>query len=207
MKKLIYFILLSPIWAFAQTPVQDLIFEISTMRATPEHGSQVDNAMGVHNKKYHASGPHGVRVYVVASGTHSGEYKWVMGPAPWSALDTRPDDDAHNNDWENNVARYLEPQGNTEYIRFDPKVSRFPADFNVNKLVVWYVGIARGKTDKVKEILEKVHKVYKEKIPGETYGIYYNELGSSSSGRDLVIVSFFDKYAWMSNDDGFEAKY
>jgi len=206
MKKFLYLLLFIPFMGFSQTP-EYLIFEIATIKASPDNAAQIENAMGAHNKKYHASGPSGVRVYTVASGPNSGDYKWVMGPAPWSALDSRPDDDAHNLDWDANVARNLMPGGNTEYIRFDPNVSRFAKDFNVSKLFVRYVDVVRGKMDKVKELLGKIHKVYADKIPGETYGIYYNELPSTSSGRDLIVVSFFDKYAWMAVDDGFDAKY
>jgi hypothetical protein len=130
-----------------------------------------------------------------------------MGPAPWSALDTRPSDDAHNLDWSTNVTRYQEGSGNAEYIRFDPALSRFQNDFTVNKLYVRYVDVARGKMDKIKELLGKINKVYAEKLPNETYGIYFNEIASTSSGRDLTIVSFFDKYAWMAVDNGFNALY
>jgi hypothetical protein len=130
-----------------------------------------------------------------------------MGPGPWSALDTRPADDAHNADWENNVARYLDEETNTEYISLDTDLSRFPNDFNADKLFVRYVDVARGKMKDAKEIIKKITRVYTEKLPGETYGIYYNEIPSSSSGRDMTIVSFFDKYAWMGEDDGFNAKY
>ena len=160
-----------------------------------------------HNKKYHASGPSGVRVYTVQTGTGLGDYKWVMGPTTWAALDTRPSDDAHNLDWDANVARNLAEGGHGEYIRFDPSLSRFSKDFNVDKLFVRYVDVVRGKMDEVKEILKKIHRVYSEKIPAETYGIYYNEIPSTSSGRDITIVSYFNTYAWMSADDSFNAKY
>jgi len=163
--------------------------------------------MGAHNKKYHASGASGVRVYVVQTGIGTGDYKWVMGPAPWSALDNRPQDDAHNKDWDDNVARNLGENGNNEYIRYDPSLSRFPKDFTVDKLFVRYIDVARGKMDEVKEILKKIHRVYAEKIPTETYGVYYNEIPSTSSGRDLTVTSFFNSYAWMGQDDNFNAKY
>jgi hypothetical protein len=64
-----------------------------------------------------------------------------------------------------------------------------------------------GKMDKAKELIGKIQKVYAEKIPGEIFGIYFNEVPSTSDGRDMMIVSFFDKYAWMGIDDGFDAKY
>jgi hypothetical protein len=206
MKKLLYLLLFSPLLAYTQTP-EYLMFEIATIKVSPDKVPQVESAMAAHNKKYHASGSYGVRVYQVETGANSGDYKWVMGPGTWSGLDARPGDDAHDLDWDANVARNLMPGGMTEYIRFDPKLSRFPADFKVNRLFVRYVDVVRGKMDKVKDMLDKIHKVYMDKIPAETYGIYFNEVPSTSSGRDITIVSFFDKYAWMSQDDGFDAKY
>jgi hypothetical protein len=207
MKNLFFLLLLSPLFAFAQGDTDYLIFEISTIKVNPANIGQVESGMATHNKKYHGSGPNGTRVYQVANGKDGGAYKWVMGPAPWSALDTRPSDEAHDLDWQANVNQYTLADGNTEYIRFDAKLSRFPKDFTVNKLWVQYVDIARGKMDKAKEIIGKIHKVYAEKIQGDTYGIYWNELPSSSSGRDMTIVAFFDKFAWMSADNGFDAKF
>lgn len=206
MKNLLYFLLCAPLWAWAQ-PGTELVFEISTMSVSRDNQAQVEHAMGQHNKKYHASGPNGVRVYTVESGPDAGMYKWVMGPGPWSSLDTRPDDDMHNSDWQNNVARYTDERGTVEYISMDRELSRFPKDFNVSKLYVRYVDVVRGKMTEVKDIIKKITRVYTEKIPDETYGIYYNEMPSTSSGRDLTIVSFFDKYAWLGMDDNFNARY
>ncbi|MEO6133149.1 MAG: hypothetical protein ABIQ02_15010 [Saprospiraceae bacterium] len=206
MKKSLLFLLFFPLFGFAQTP-EYLMFEITSLNVSPANVPMVEAAMGAHNKKYHASGAYGVRVYTVQNGSHTGQYKWVMGPGTWSGLDSRPSDALHDMDWGTNVARNLEPGTMTEYIRFDNKLSRFPSDFNVNRLYVRYVDVARGKMDKAKELLGKVLKVYADKIPGETYGVYYNEVPSSSDGRDITIVSFFDKYSWMSTDDGFDAKF
>lgn len=206
MKKLIYLLLLCPLLVVSQ-PGTELIFEIGTLTVSPANVKQVEAAMGAHNKKYHASGASGVRVYVVQTGSEAGSYKWVMGPAPWSSLDNRPQDEAHNTDWQDNVARHLGESGNTEYIRFDPKLSRFPKDFNADKLFIRYIDVARGKMKEVNEILKQIHRVYAEKIPGETFGIYYNEIPSTSSGRDITVTSFFNSYSWMAQDDNFDAKY
>jgi hypothetical protein len=206
MKNLLFILLCTPLIAFSQAGTE-LVFEISTLSVSRENKAQVEHAMGEHNKKYHASGPAGVRVYTVVTGPNGGDYKWIMGPGPWSSFDTRPADDSHNHDWSGNVDRYLNEGGNTEYISLDRELSRFPNDFNVSKLYVRYIDVARGKMKEAKEIIKKITRVYAEKIPNETYGVYYNELPSTSSGRDITIVSFFDKYAWMGQDDNFNAKY
>ena len=66
MKKLVYLFLLSPIIAFSQAGTE-LIFEIATHSVSRDNVAQVEHAMGAHNKKYHASGANGVRVYIVQS--------------------------------------------------------------------------------------------------------------------------------------------
>ena len=206
MKNLLFILLCAPLIAFSQAGTE-LIFEIGTMSVSREYKSQVEHAMAEHNKKFHASGPAGVRVYTVVTGENSGDYKWVMGPGPWSSFDSRPNDESHTSDWQGNVDRYLDEEGNTEYISMDRELSRFPNDFNVSKLFVRYIDVSRGKMKEAKEIIKKITRVYAEKIPNETYGVYYNEIPSTSSGRDITIVSFFDKYAWMASDDNFNAKY
>ncbi len=199
------FLLCIPFTGFSQTP--DLIFEIETFRADFDDIDQLEAALGSHNKKFHPAGPHGVRVYQVVSGANSGNYKWLMGPTPWSALDSRPDDDVHNNDWKNNVASKMDEGHTTDYIRFDPTRSRFPADFNVNKLYVRTIDVAKGKMDMAKGLLDKCRRVYAEKIPNQAYGVYFNELGSTTAANDILFVYFFDKWSWMGEDDGFDAKY
>jgi hypothetical protein len=98
-------------------------------------------------------------------------------------------------------------EGNTEYSRLDADLSRFPKDFHINNLWVQHVDVSRGKMEKFNELLKKIHTVYSTKLPDETYGIYFNELPSSSSGKDVSIIAFFDKYAWMGEDNGFKEKY
>jgi hypothetical protein len=46
-------------------------------------------------------------------------------------------------DWDENVTKNQLPETNVEYIKLDPKLSRFPKDFNVSKLFVRYVDVAR----------------------------------------------------------------
>jgi hypothetical protein len=44
-------------------------------------------------------------------------------------------------------------------------------------------------------------------MPNENFGVYRNELGSTSEGKDIILGFFFDKYAWMGIDNGFNKKY
>jgi hypothetical protein len=82
------------------------MFEIGTIKVSPDKVALVNSGMAAHNKKYHASGPYGARVYNVVTGTDAGAYKWVMGPGTWSGLDARPSDELHDMDWDSKVEQY-----------------------------------------------------------------------------------------------------
>jgi hypothetical protein len=175
----------------------------------PSQILRFEAAVAAHNKKYHATGPHGVRVYEIISGKNSGRYQWIMGPGHWSDLDTRPaDSDNHSIDWVSNVLPNLTVDQNTIYLSLDTKHSHFGHDFNVSKIFFYYWDLKPdADMDKVNAMLDKVHKVESEKLPDEIMGIYRNELPSSSEGKDIVMGFFFDKYAWMGIDNGFNKKF
>jgi len=208
MKHLLFTLLLSGPWLLS---AQDnpLIFESNTLTPMPSQVMRFEAAVASHNKKYHASGPHGVRVYEVISGKNAGKYQWVMGAGHWSDLDTRPaDGDNHSTDWVSNVLPNLIADQNTIYLSLDTKRSRFGHDFDVNKIYFYYWDIVpNADWDKVNALLDKVHKVYAEKLADDIYGVYKNELPSTSEGKDVIMGFFFDKYAWMGIDNGFDKKY
>ncbi len=208
MKRLFFILLLASPWLVS---AQDnpLIFESTVLTADPGKVLQFETAVAAHDKKYHASGPHGVRVYEVISGKNAGKYEWVMGPGHWGDLDTRPDDaDNHNLDWVSNVLPNLTPETNTLYLSFDARHSHFAHDFDISKIFFYYWDmVPNADWDKVNAMLDKVHKVYTDKLPDDIFGIYRDELPSSSEGKDVVMGFFFDKYAWMGIDNGFDKKF
>ncbi len=206
MRRLIFALLLCPLFLTAQD-AEYLIFESTMLTPASDKVMQFEFAVAAHNKKFHPEGPYGCRVYYVASGVNAGKYMWNMGPTKWSALDARPDDPSHSQDWLGNVQPNLLPEGPNTYWRFDAELSRFPVDFNISKLLVWQVNITRDGGEKMSTLLKQVNDVYKAKFPNDSYGIYYNELASSSQGNDMAIVWFFDKYSWMSKDDHFNERF
>ena len=206
MKHLLYVLLLCPLTIWAQDP-EYLIFENSTLSPKLDKVLQFEALVAAHNKKYHGPGAYGVRMYEITSGPNVGKYIWAMGPTQWSTLDARPNDPAHTQDWVGNVLPNLSDNGTTNYWRFHPDKSRFPKDFNVNKILIWQVNVTSTGYDKIMAIMDMVHKVQEQKLPDETYGVYTNELSSTSQGNDLAIVWFFDKWSWMSDDTGFDKKF
>jgi hypothetical protein len=206
MKHLLALFMLLPVLTWGQES-EYLVFETIQVTPAPDKVLQFETLVKAHNNEFHPEGTYGVRVYEIASGPNSGKYNWVMGPATWSALDSRPSGAAHTQDWVGNVVPNLLAKTNVVYWRFRNDKSRFPVDLNISKLYVWQVDVHRDGWEKAMDIMDKVHKVYAEKLPGATYGVYTNELASTSQGNDLAIIWFFDKWAWMAEDNQFAMKY
>lgn len=196
-------------YAQKQNGTEYLVFENALLEPNPSQIEQFEKGVAAHNKKYHGEGPYGVRVYWVNNGPDTGSYVWTMGPFPWSSVDNRPTQkDGHDTDWNANIAPYLASgSGDQSYWKFNPEVSRFPKDINLKNLLVDYYDVKRGKMADAMKLIEKVNKVYADKLPNETFGIYTNEFPSTKEGRDLVVISFFDKSAWLSQDNEIVKKF
>ncbi len=209
MRKLIFTMLLMPFLALSQNSTEYDVFETANLMPNPAQITQFEKGLAAHNKKYHSDGPYGVRVYWVSNGPNTGSYHWSMGPFPWSSLDNRPEQkDGHDADWNSNVAQYLIPySGAQSYWRIQRELSRFPKNFTIKNMAVDYWDIKRGKYKEAMKLVEKINKVYAQKSPDEVYGIYTNEFSSTKEGRDLAVISFFNKSAWLGEDHGIDQKY
>ena len=203
MRTLFCTLLLLPFLCVAQNTSEGLVFESVMLTPNPAKVAEFEAGMAAHNKKYHAEGTYGARVYWISSGANSGKYMWNMGPLPWSALDNRPSDGGHDEDWSTNVIPYVMPESNVSYMKFHPQLSNFSKDFTLKNLSVFMIDIKRFKNkDFMDKVISKVQKVYAEKMPDEIYGVYTNEM-NNMEGRDFAWVGFFDSMAWMGKEDKF----
>ncbi len=211
MKKLMYWLFLIPLMVMAQNSEQSsqpyAVFENAILTPQPDKVQQFEQGLAAHNKNFHASEPYGARVYYISNGPNVGKYMWTMGPLPWGAMDERPADKAHDDDWTNNVVKYMTADSDQSYWKFNTQLSNFPKDFKVNKLLVDMYDVKRFKDEGVMAAVEKVTKVMKEKFPDMTYGVYTNEMPSTKDGRDLSMVFFFDDMAWLGEDPKFVQAY
>jgi hypothetical protein len=205
MRNLLFIFLLTPFCLFAQDTGYAM-YETMYMTSKAENAKQLDDNLAAHNKKYHAEDPYQAGVFYVVNGPHEGSYFWVMGPTTWTALDDRPSDGGHDDDWADNVAPLCESQSLVEYWKLDQKLSRFPGEFKLTKQLVWYFDIASGKGSKATELLGKVNKVNAKHYPDDTYGVYRNQF-ANNTGRDIAMVWFFENYAWMDDDSNFGKKF
>ena len=202
MKKLLYTLLLLPLLAVAQTN-ESLVIENVMLTVNPENIVEFEAGIAAHNKKFHAEGPYGARVYNVLNGKNAGKYMLIMGPLPWSAMDGRPSSQEHTDDNNKNINKYLTPEVEVNYMKMHPELSNFSKDFEINQVSVFMLDVKRFKEgDFMEKVLQKVAKVYKEKMPDQLYGVYSNEM-SNMDGMDFGWVEFFDGSSWLGKEDKF----
>ncbi|MBT8185544.1 MAG: hypothetical protein KJN76_11940 [Eudoraea sp.] len=202
MKKLFYTLLLVPFMMVSQAN-EGLVLENVMLTVQPDKIAEFEAGLAAHNKKFHADGPYGARVYNVQNGKNAGKYMLIMGPLPWSAMDGRPSSEAHSADNDKNVSPYLTSDVEVNYMKMHPELSNFSKDFEIKKLSVFMIDVKRFKfEDFMKNVVQKVVKVYKEKMPDQIYGIYTNEM-NNMDGMDFGWVEFFDNSSWMAKEDKF----
>lgn len=209
MKKLILIMLLLPMLAIAQDEKEYRIFETANLAPKSGEVEALEAGLKAHNQKYHSAGDFGARVYWIANGSNTGSYHWSMGSLPWSAMDNPIwDEDEHTADWNKNVQAHITPwSGDQSYWKFEAALSQFPKDFTLKNLYATYYDVKRGEWEKAMALVKKVTDVYHDKSPDEIYGIYSNEMPSTKEGRDLVMISFFDKSSWMGEDHSIKTKF
>lgn len=193
---------LLPIMMMAQTN-EGLIIENVMLTVNPEKITEFEAGIAAHNKKFHADGPYGARVYNVLNGKNSGKYMLIMGPLPWSAIDARPSGQDHVDDNNSNVNKHITSEVEVNYMKMHPELSNFSKDFEIDKVSVFMIDVKRFKEqDFMEKVINKVVKVYKEKMPDQLYGVYSNEM-NNMDGMDFGWVEFFDNSSWLGKEDKF----
>ncbi|HKK25228.1 MAG TPA: hypothetical protein VJ941_06340 [Gracilimonas sp.] len=204
MKKLLSLLLLMvPGLLMAQND-EPVIVQNVMIGVLPGHMAEFRTGMAEHNKTFHAEVEYGCRVYSIANGENTGKYIWSM-VSSWSAMDNRPSSAEHDDHWDTKVATHLMPNANASFWRWNTDLSTNASITEIDILMIWTVDLKMAKQSRAMELLEKVKKVYDEKMPDEPYGIYMNTMGSTNEGRDLAIVSYMNNLAELNEQDDFVA--
>ncbi len=203
MKRVLYILVLLPLMLVSQAAQEGLVLENVMLTVNPEKIVEFEAGIAAHNKKFHAEGPYGARVYNILNGKNAGKYMLIMGPLPWSAMDDRPATKEHTDDNNKNINQYLESEVEVNYMKMNPELSNFSRDFEINKVSVFMIDIKRFKEmEFMEKVVKKVVKMYKEKMPEQIFGIYTNEM-NNMDGMDFGFVNFFDSMSWMGEEDTF----
>ena len=200
---LLLFVMLTSSTAIAQEEEKESYGMAEVIYIMPKIGMEkaFENAVKEHNAKYHKEGVYKASLDNIITGKETGWYAWVMGPCTFSDLDNRPDDEAHRMHWDKNVSPTVAKYGQTEYWKYNNKLSYSSDDSAAPKYQnLWFIGLERGQYYKFKEFMEKVRKSYEKKGEGNI-SIYDNEF-REGDGRDVAIVWDLKNWAEMDDDDG-----
>jgi len=214
MRKLTFFYLLlfMPLMAFAQdaeeaeAPEYKMVQHVH-MTVDADNVEAFEAAVKKHNEMFH-SGKYGASLYSIATGADAGMYIWAMGRLTFTDLDSRPSGDAHDSDWKNNVAPYIESTESVEYWRLGEKLS-YEADEETSMIQIWWVDLEQGEGYRFRSMMEKIKEIHAEK--NESISVWWNQF-NEQDGRDAAIVwpienwADFDNNEW-SMSDAYDEKY
>lgn len=202
MKKTVFILSLFVVAALAASAQQSYrMFEMMYMTVKSGHEKEFEKAVALHNKKFHSQAPYKVTLAEVELGPNSGDYTWVMGPLTFTDLDGRPADDAHESDWSATVMTHVEKVSGADYWRVDDKLSYSPLETATGeRRMVTYYDIAPGKGYRFDELVKKLLKVYQDKKYKDNFTFLRNSF-NTGNGRDVMIISFFDKFSYFDADN------
>ena len=97
MKNLLVILLFLPFTFFGQSQSEALLFEVVNLKVISGKEKAFEAAVKKHNQAYHKAGSmHNARLYYNINGPDGGTYSWIMGPTNFTAMDTRPRDEGHD---------------------------------------------------------------------------------------------------------------
>jgi hypothetical protein len=206
MKKLLVILFFLPFMLQAQdAPKQNLYISVN-MDVKDGMEDAFKAAVKSHNAAYHAEdSPYRARLFYNINGPSGGMYTWVMGPTSYTALDSRPGEGAHDDDWKN-VSDLVEKFGTPSYWTYSEKLSQAVEGKN-SKRVIWMYDIKSGQGKRWSELVGKVKEVYEAKRPTESFYVVWNEFANTNAGMDAAIIFPFDKWAWMDRNSNFSEEY
>lgn len=207
MKNLLFILLLTPFLLCAQTPSDPGLFEVIYLKVMKGKEKAFEAAVKSHNSVYHNDEtPYGAGLMYNINGPYGGQYSWIMGPTTFTAMDDRPGEGAHNDDWEN-VGQYVESASSPSYWSEAPKLTSEGTSTGNGKSLVWIYDLKQGKSQRWEELVSQVKEVYDKKRPAESMYVYWNEFADTRAGHDVAVVFPFKKWAWLDRASTFAKDY
>ena len=207
MKNILFILLLLPALAFCQSAPQPALYEVVNLKIKKGQEKAFEAAVKKHNAEFHAAGSlHKANVHFIINGPDGGKYSWVMGPTNFTAMDNRPGEGAHDDDWAK-VADFIESADVPDYWSEDAELSFMGTNTSNGKSMVWVYDLEEGKGRKWMGLMLKIKEVYKTKYPKESFYVYWNEFVNTKEGNDAAIVFPFKKWAWLDDNSKFYENY
>ena len=177
---------------------------------TPDNSNlkALGDSMRAHNMKYHQEGPYRATVFMITTGPNAGNLVWMMGPLTFSDNDNRPSDGGHDEDWGDNVMKYVKKIHTIEYWTQNDELSNtgmLDGDSSKYPLIfVRYGEVEKGHGSSLDMFYGMISKTVKAMEGVNPWGLYYNEFRQGDLGRHVASVSFYKNWTDFDNDKKFK---
>ena len=207
MKNLLVILLFLPFTFFGQSQSEALLFEVVNLKVISGKEKAFEAAVKKHNQEYHKAGSiHNARLYYNINGPDGGTYSWIMGPTNFTAMDTRPRDEGHDDDWAS-LSQYVESTSSPTYWEEDKDLSVEGTQDNNGKSLLWIYDLKNGTSEQFVKLAGQVKEVYMKKRPTESIYFYWPSFSDSASGRDVGVIFPFRKWAWLDREATFRKEF
>lgn len=157
MKKLIFLLLVLPVFGMGQTKT---LLTSSRVFAKNDKTPEFEKALSSHAQKYHKADV-AWRVWSIQSGPDAGGYMITEGPTTWSTMDTRADiSEEHTADWEKNVLPLTEGHGQSGFYDFIADLSTVQLTDYSDKIIINHMTARPGKINDVMALIQKLKSVW-----------------------------------------------
>ncbi len=160
--------------------------------------SAFEENLATHNKKFHNEGFMSADVWSIFSGSNAGKYAWVMGPLTFSDFDSRERDQAHDDDWNNNVLALCKHVTDFEWVKLREDLSYTPEGSESGKELYSVYDVKKGQWYRFEKVLKMAMEVYKAKDYPDYFRVYYSRF-QSNTHRDVAISNGLR--TWASLDE------
>lgn len=205
MKKLLVALLLCPLMAFSQEADQPSLYEVVNIKVKAGEEKAFEDAVKAHDAKFHAADPYKARLFFNINGPSGGSYSWIMGPMNYAAMENRPGEGEHDDDWDSVMTHAKGAQSPT-YWSLDRELSHM-AEGDNSKRVIWMYDIKQGQSKRWGELIGQVKEVYEKKRPTEPLYVVWNEFANTKAGMDAAVIFPFEEWSWMDRKSTFPKLY
>lgn len=172
-----------------------------TMYILPKQGmdKQFEKGVAAHDQKFHAPGKDNqAMLRRVEYGNKAGWYVWIMR-GTYSSLDSRPANDAHSQDWEENVGKYVKEYGTTDLWSLNKDLSYGMDKFEKQKRYeTWAIYLKPWQGYRFDAALEKINAAYKKM--GDRSMLVFEPEVKRKGGPNVGLVWGYDNFADLETD-------
>ena len=173
------------------------IYISSMLSAKPGQQKALETAIKNHTHTFH--GKDKMRVFQIMSGPDDGMYQLVQGAYTWAALDSLKLGDAHDLDFDGNIATKTQTLTGSTYSQLRPDLSHGSMDFNIEKSRVVILDVKRGRMDSAIAMIKKL-KDAMDKTNDKRDLTVYTKMLSGTSPQIALIYRY--KNGWADQEDG-----